>query len=63
MTGDFKILCFDDTTGMSIDIPTIVDYKYEVKPPTDQLTRHSIRIEGIETITSTMQSTKTKITQ
>jgi len=44
MTGDFKILCFDDTTGMSIDIPTIVDYKYEVKPPTDQMVQDAFKV-------------------
>ena len=39
MTGDFKILCFDDATGMPMDIPTIVDYKYEVILPTDQMAK------------------------
>ena len=37
MTGDFKILCFDDANGMPMDIPRIVDYKYEVILPTDQM--------------------------
>ena len=44
MTGDFKILCFDDATGMPMDIPTIVDYKYEVILPTDQMAQDAFNV-------------------
>ena len=30
MTGDFKILCFDDKTGEPMDVPEIIDYEYGV---------------------------------
>ena len=44
MTGDFKILCFDDATGMPMDIPTIVDYKYEVILPTHQMAQDAFNV-------------------
>jgi hypothetical protein len=61
MTGDFKILCFDDATGMPMDIPTIVDYKYEVILPTDQMAQDAFNIftadvdEFLETDTSSLE--------
>ncbi len=44
MTGDFKILCFDDANGMPMDIPRIVDYKYEVILPTDQMAQDAFNV-------------------
>jgi hypothetical protein len=39
-----QIKCFDDKTGMCMDIPTVVDYKYEVIVPTDQMVKDSFNL-------------------